>query len=239
MGWGANAMMVIILQYINVYEVINLLYLHEVEAGSPWPVGYTHQVFSLFNLKLEGMRKAGSLPSSSMVRYHIPCLEIMSPVEGCIFLATPAQSRTSNKQNFKCHRLSLFWVLTDYLEELLIYCMLLEQLPQTLHGWFLSLFIGFVYSCHGEQVHRAPHTAILETELLFTFTVRIPEFVQSDPILLPRVKRLRVEHLTQDGPQPLTRKLLLKLGVYSSEQWEENTREPWRMKRPGKDSLSS
>lgn len=74
----------------------------------------------------------------------------------------------------------------------------------------LSLFIGFIYSCQGEQVHRAPHTAILETELLFTFTVRIPGFVLSDPILLARVKRLRVEHLTQDGPEPFTRKLLLR-----------------------------
>lgn len=96
------------LHTLNLHKVINLRYLNKVGAGSPWPIGYTHQEFNLFNLELEGMRKAGGLPSSSMVRNHIPCLEILSPVESGTLLATPAHIGTSNTQDFKCHRLSLF-----------------------------------------------------------------------------------------------------------------------------------
>lgn len=172
------------------------------------------------------MRKAGGLPSSpSMVRYHIPCLGIVSSVEGCVFLATPAQSGIPNKQKFKCQRHSLFWVLADFLEEMFPHLLYALRTTSTYTWMAFVVFYRFCLQLQwgaGPQssVHCHPGTRTPPFTFTCMITVRIPGFVQSDPILLARVKRFTVKHMTQDRPEFFTRKLLLKLGVYSSEQRE-------------------
>lgn len=121
------------------------------------------------------MRKAGGLPSSpSTVRYNIPCLGIVSPVEGCV------SGHTSSEWNSQQAKLQMSKTLTVLSfsrfpwRNVSSFAVLSEQLPH-IHEWPLLFFIGFVYSCNGEQVHRAPYTAILELELLLSL---LPAWLQ-------------------------------------------------------------